>query len=846
MVDFKSRLLQKTIKRPIDPVAIYNCLDRVTSKGELRPAQKTILEKWFNNYYDKKDSIIKLSTGKGKTLIGLLILQSKINKKEGPCLYLCPNKYLVEQTCAEAANFGIEVCTAENELPIDFENGKKILVTTVKKLFNAKSRFGINRSSISVNTIVLDDSHACLDEIQSAFTIKIYRKTHQLVYDNLFNLFSEDLKKQGSGTFEELKQGNSTSYLPTPYWSWQDNLENVIKILTKYTSEDFLCFQWDVLKDNLNKCNCIFGNDYIEISPYILPIEKFGSFNNAKNRIYMSATVNNDTFFIKHLNMDLDTIKNPIKLNEETLSGEKMILLPSLIDPTLDNDSIMDIFAKESKARECGICILTPSFKKALPWGKNGALISKGDDIGEIIKALKEGNYTKSVVFANRYDGLDLPDSACRILIFDGIPYSECLIERYYEDCLSETNLTITKIAQKIEQGLGRNVRGEKDYGAILILGKDLIRFLRADKYKKYFSAQTQKQIEIGLNVAEFAKEELEIKDAKIVLTNLLKQLLKRDEGWKAYYADEMKDVLPSNDHKILTELLVQREAEFANYNNQHEDAVNILQNFINNNRTILSQEEWGWYLQQIARYKYFYTKSQSVKAQQAAYEKNPYLLKPNSTTDLKLLKFNKTNQANSLKLYLENFESKNDFELEVQDILDSLKFGIDSEKFEKGLKNLGLFLGFNSERPDKQYKEGPDNLWAVDNNEYFVFECKNEVKENRNCISQSETGQMNNTYNWFSRKYPEAKVNYIMVIPTNNVDSRGGFNCKVSIIKEQGLNKLRKNLENFVKDLLNSGYNDLSEIDMANLIEIHQLTPKAFIPTYCVETQFISIHKSS
>ena len=82
MVDFKSRLLQKTIKRPIDPVVIYNCLDRVTSKGELRPAQKTILEKWFNNYYDKKDSIIKLSTGKGKTLIGLLILQSKINKKE--------------------------------------------------------------------------------------------------------------------------------------------------------------------------------------------------------------------------------------------------------------------------------------------------------------------------------------------------------------------------------------------------------------------------------------------------------------------------------------------------------------------------------------------------------------------------------------------------------------------------------------------------------------------------------------------------------------------------------------------------------------------------------------------
>ncbi len=176
----------------------------------------------------------------------------------------------------------------------------------------------------------------------------------------------------------------------------------------------------------------------------------------------MSATVNNDSFFIKHLNIDEDTIKNPIILENELWYGEKMILMPSLINSELNNDLIMQFFTKtlyEKTPPKFGICVLTPSFKYASPWGNNGATISKGDDIGQVISELKSGNFDKPIVFANRYDGIDLPDSSCRILIFDGKPYSENLIDKYYEDCLSDTEITNTKIAQKIEQGLGRNVR---------------------------------------------------------------------------------------------------------------------------------------------------------------------------------------------------------------------------------------------------------------------------------------------------------------------------------------------------------------------------------------------------
>ncbi|WP_350310833.1 DEAD/DEAH box helicase family protein, partial [Mycobacterium tuberculosis] len=53
--------------------------------GPLRSSQKFILNKWFEESRDSKDSIIKLDTGQGKTLIGLLILQSLLNSNEGPC-----------------------------------------------------------------------------------------------------------------------------------------------------------------------------------------------------------------------------------------------------------------------------------------------------------------------------------------------------------------------------------------------------------------------------------------------------------------------------------------------------------------------------------------------------------------------------------------------------------------------------------------------------------------------------------------------------------------------------------------------------------------------------------------
>ncbi|MDO9097524.1 MAG: DEAD/DEAH box helicase family protein, partial [Candidatus Methanoperedens sp.] len=142
MVDFDKLLGKRKLTKPIDPIAIFEYLDQETGKEELRKAQEHVLREWNTNFRDQKDIIVKLHTGQGKTIIGLLMLQSLINEGKGPAIYLCPNNYLVQQTIDQAKSFGIEMVqfpSDSNIYPREFLDSEAILIINCKKLFNGKS-----------------------------------------------------------------------------------------------------------------------------------------------------------------------------------------------------------------------------------------------------------------------------------------------------------------------------------------------------------------------------------------------------------------------------------------------------------------------------------------------------------------------------------------------------------------------------------------------------------------------------------------------------------------------------------------------------------------------------------
>ena len=195
MVNFKKRLSGKSAVKPANPLEIYDRLDRASDKGPLRPAQEAVLQTWFDSYLDQRDTIIKLHTGQGKTLIGLLMLQSQLNRGHGPVVYLCPDNYLIKQTCSQAKQFGIKTCTTDGGIPDAFLNSSAILVTSVQKMFNGLTQFGLNNKSLDVSSVLMDDCHACADRIRDACKIRIPKDTP--AYLALRTLFAPSLEAQG-------------------------------------------------------------------------------------------------------------------------------------------------------------------------------------------------------------------------------------------------------------------------------------------------------------------------------------------------------------------------------------------------------------------------------------------------------------------------------------------------------------------------------------------------------------------------------------------------------------------------------------------------------------------------
>jgi len=439
MVDFGKRLAKKCAKKLTDPLEIYETLDRASDKGPLRPAQFDILKEWHEKRRTERDIIVKLHTGQGKTLIGLLILQAHLNDNGNPAVYLCANNYLVAQTCQQAQQFGIRYCEAEGDLPSDFIDGQALLITTIHKMFNGLTRFRMGPKSISVGSILMDDSHACIDAIRDAVTIKLSCEDEP--YKKIVDLFSSTLEAQGAGTYADLRGGDRDALLPVPYWEWMDRQAEVVSILSKGKELDAVKFAWPILKDLTRECRCVISGGGLEISPCLPPLDRFGSYWNAQHRIFMSATVTDDAFLVKGLRLSPAVIRNPLVHKKEKWSGEKMILIPSLIDGRLDRSAIVNRLGKATPGRKHGVVVLAPSFRNVEDWKACGATVATKDTIDDEIARLRNKRCEVPLVIVNRYDGIDLPDDVCRILVFDSKPYSEALTDRYEESCRAASRL---------------------------------------------------------------------------------------------------------------------------------------------------------------------------------------------------------------------------------------------------------------------------------------------------------------------------------------------------------------------------------------------------------------------
>ena len=80
---------------------------RAAGYGYLRDVQGQVLDAWMKRRDTVRDLSIKMNTGTGKTIVGLLILRSALNEAAGPALYVAPDNYLAGQVRKQADRLGL-------------------------------------------------------------------------------------------------------------------------------------------------------------------------------------------------------------------------------------------------------------------------------------------------------------------------------------------------------------------------------------------------------------------------------------------------------------------------------------------------------------------------------------------------------------------------------------------------------------------------------------------------------------------------------------------------------------------------------------------------------------------
>ncbi len=232
---------------------------------------------------------------------------------------------------------------------MDFQRKKAIFVTNINKIVNGKSIFGLRDSNnYNIGSMIIDDVHACVEKIQQQFTVRI--EAEDPIYAEIIKIFSDTMNEQSEERFSDIVERRTRSdSMLVPFWSWQDQNAKVYKLLSEHSEEDALKFTWALIKDDLKLSHCYISSKAISIIPNCTPMYKLEGFVNANRRIYMSATLPDDSSFVTVMGTNIQEIDNAITPEKANDIGERLIIVPKAINKDMNEEEIINALIQKSE-----------------------------------------------------------------------------------------------------------------------------------------------------------------------------------------------------------------------------------------------------------------------------------------------------------------------------------------------------------------------------------------------------------------------------------------------------------------------------------------------------------------
>lgn len=824
-----SKLNSSAKIKTIEPREIFMTLpSKAPGYGYPRDVQSEVWKKWFD-IRNEKNVILKMNTGSGKTVVGLIMLQSCLNEDKGPAIYVVPDNYLVKQVIDEAKRLGISATVDKDDY--NYSNSKSILVTSIQTIVNGHSYFGMREAvNYPIGSIIIDDVHACMDKIIDQFMIKIDAESD--AYKELIALFSPSLKDYNPKNYiDVVEMKDCRKNMLVPYWEWQRQQDNIYRILMNHNNSDnsSIYFGLPLIERGLETCDCIITASKIEISPKGIDLDKISSLEKASRRIYMSATLADDSVFVSALGLDTEDMKNIITPENANDMGDRLIIFPKYVNSDISEIEIKE--KVEETAEKYNVVVLVPSFSRAKFWDEQGEQTATKDNIERVVKALKSGKHVGKIILVNRYDGIDLPGDACRMLVIDGLPPLNSIKDRYIQSVAPQSTSLLREQVQRIEQGMGRGVRSNDDECCIVLIGDELTDVLTRNNGIDYFSAATRCQYDLSKQLWDLLVSETGSKPTIDQIFELANYSLEKNAEWVKTCKENLAAVKYSTEAKVDEKIVAQRKAFEKAINMQWIDAANaikIVKDKENDKRTK------GYLCQIQAEYTNKINPALSQEILKVGKDLSAAILSP-----LAGIQYQKTintiPQAQAISTYLlaRKFGS-NELLIYIDGVLSNLCMGNEYDKFEEALNQIGSVLGFVCSRPDTETGGyGPDNLWAIDSNKYLVIECKTEAITQT--IKKDYCNQLSGSVNWFKENYvyPNDCIP-IIVHPSDVVDAVASPEKNMRVMTEKQLEYFRKNVRDFYSTLCHNGnVNDVSNIN--ELLRMHKLRKDDIVNMYTV-----------
>ena len=827
MASLLSKLCGASKPAPVEPREIFMTLPQKDKRYEYpRDVQSDVWKKWFE-VRENKNTIIKMNTGSGKTVVALMILQSCLNEGKGPAVYIVPDNYLVSQVCEEAKRLGISVTTNRDDY--SYTENKAILVTTIFSLVNGRSVFGMRQSNnYPIGSILMDDVHACLDTITTQFSIKI-PFSHEL-YQQIIDLFSEQWKSYNSNAYTNvIENRDPTKTEIIPFWMWQSKQSEIYALLSRYNNDNeqnrCVYFSLPLLDESLSTCDCFVTARGIEIIPESICISKIKSFMNAQRRIFMSATLSDDSVFVSAIGLRREDIQCIITPDNANDIGDRLILFPRHLNSEITNDDIKNKIG--AIAQNHNVIVIVPSYERAKYWDPNECRTIYKENIEKIVPLLKT-NHLGLFVLVNRYDGVDLPDDACRVLVIDGLPPLRNEKDKYIQSIDAASNILRREQIQRIEQGMGRGVRSNSDSCCIVLMGDNLADVLLRNNGISFFSNATREQYNLSKELWDLLKDENPKPNIDEVF-ELADFSLNREVEWIQKSKERLSSVLYSSIPQFDTNSLALRNAYDFSMTLQWQKAIDALDGAINGETQSSTK---GYLLQVKAKFTNFIDQARAQQILLSAKALNICTISPISG-----IRYNKAinnmDQAKAVCEYIAGQNiAQNNYVIHVDAIASSLTFSQDSDGFENALQSIGQLIGFVSTRPDKETcGEGPDNLWATGGNNYFVIECKSAAVSAT--ISKDYCNQLGGSMRWFSNEYGAAyRAVPIMVHKSTIVDRQATAVPNMRIITPEKLEDFKRRIKEFaIAVSQNDNWQDERKID--GLLTHYKLRENHIVPNF-------------